>query len=681
MSEGDLRGDFLFQLPSSVYWEFCRVMDGLLDLDWTRFASEVLKDQTEVRLADRRERRTDWVMNNWGNRNGRVGELIDLLESLQLLRPRDIILSWMQSVNPPPPPPPTIPAIPPPPYEQSAAQPTAESPDRKPLPGPAPPPVILYSENHQQPPPRPPPPLPPAPCSTITTVICWTYEEVHAGTRGFSPSLQVGEGGFGVVYRATLNNMDCAVKRLRQDSQMDWTLLRKSFQTEVENLSKFRHPNIVDLLGFSEGEGGLMCLIYSYMENRSLEDQLQNALVFSWPDRVSIVKGAAAALQFLHCPPSGQEPLIHGDVKSSNILLDQHLVPKLSDFGLARYVPRSPSGCSTQTASVGKTTTVRGTLAYLPDEYVRRGELCTAVDVYSFGVVLLEVLTGRRALEQDSKSGERYLKDLVDEVDDGPSSSTPEAWRRHLDQRLTAGGAAEPDGYLQVVTLARKSLNRQRKKRPAMTEVFHQLKDLCSSVRKSSSSSTPQLPQPPYQSFPRPPRSLDSSITAVSQQVSRLGPSEQTYPPSRYSSSSSFGALTPPHPLHSSCLGPLPLSLSLAGPCETDESRGFSQYELQSQVRSNGTSCRSKNQSPASSAESQFNQPSVPTEDQYNYPSHPSSASTGSSMPGAAAEAEFSPAGSLQSTSVGLSDGGTSSEDLRGPEESDELEYLPAGRS
>ncbi|MEQ2309538.1 hypothetical protein AMECASPLE_039846, partial [Ameca splendens] len=93
----------------------------------------------------------------------------------------------------------------------------------------------------------------------------------------------------------------------------------------------------------------------------------------------------------------------------SNILLDQHWVPKLSDFGLARYVPRSPPGCPTQTASVGKTTTVRGTLAYLPDEYVRRGELCTAVDVYSFGVVLLEVLTGRRALEQNRESGDRYL--------------------------------------------------------------------------------------------------------------------------------------------------------------------------------------------------------------------------------------------------------------------------------
>ncbi|XP_038154365.1 interleukin-1 receptor-associated kinase 1 isoform X2 [Cyprinodon tularosa] len=738
----ELRAYFLYQLPTKVHWEFCRVMDGLLDLDWTRFASEVLRDQTAVRLAERRERRTDWVMNQWENRNGRVGDLIDLLEELHLFRARDVILSWRPTVTPFPPPalpPPPLPPPPPPPLEEPAL-PTEGG---KALPGPAPPPDNLHTEDHQRSQePHPPAPAiddvipPPYSNSLVSAAICWSYEEVHAGTQGFSPSLQVGEGGFGVVYRASLRNMDCAVKRLRQDSEMDWTRLRKSFQTEVENLSKFRHLNIVDLLGFSEGTGGLMCLIYSYMENRSLEDQLHNACeVLSWPLRVSIVEGAAAALQFLHHPPSGQEPLIHGDVKSSNILLDQHWVPKLSDFGLARYVPRSSADSATQTTSVGKTTTVRGTLAYLPDEYVRRGELCMAVDVYSFGVVLLEVLTGRRALERDKKCGERYLRDLVDEVDDGPNGSSAEAWRRHLDRRLIGGGTAEPDGYLQMATLAQRNLSRQRKKRPTMTEVFHKLRDIGSVLRRKPSSSV--RPEPPRHSSPRPPRSLDSCITAVSQQLSKLGPLEATFPPSQYysSSSSSFGALTPPHPLHSSSLSHL--SCSLAGPCETDESRGFSQYELRPQLKSNGTSCQSKNKSPAGPGESQLSQPSVPTEDQYNYPSQPSSTSSNSSGPGAAA-GSFSPAGSLQSNPAGLSGmcsrrvlvlvypidassdcvcsvlinpskqrllekktqyeeeqirttellsledlygGGRSSEELRGPEESDELEYLPGGGS
>ncbi|XP_056239816.1 interleukin-1 receptor-associated kinase 1 isoform X4 [Seriola aureovittata] len=491
MSGGDLRGRFLYNLPSSVHWDFCRVMDGLSDLDWTRFASEVLHDQNTVRLAERRERRTDWVMNQWENRNGRVGELIDLLERLQLFRPRDVILGWMPSMMPfsslPPPPPPapiahrphvSLPQFDPPP-KSSEAPPTlstcklttkVDTGGGKPLPRPAPPPSSLQSGLHQ----------PPQPSQVATGgVMCWSYEEVHAGTHGFSPSLQVGEGGFGVVYRATLKNTDCAVKRLKQDCLMDWTLLKESFQTEVEKLSKFRHPNIVDLLGFSEG-GGSVCLIYSYMDNRSLEDQLQNeCALFSWSRRVNALEDVSKALQFLHTPPGRHPPLIHGDVKSSNILLDRHLVAKLADFGLARCASRGSSGRSAaQTASVGKTETVRGTLAYLPDEYVRNKELGTAVDVYSFGVVLLEVLTGRRALEKDRKSGERYLKDLVEEVEDSPTGSSEASWKKQLDHRLMKGGAAEPAGCMKMVALACSCLDKKRKKRPAMTEVFEKLLDI-----------------------------------------------------------------------------------------------------------------------------------------------------------------------------------------------------------
>ncbi|KAK5895479.1 hypothetical protein CesoFtcFv8_012069 [Champsocephalus esox] len=216
----------------------------------------------------------------------------------------------------------------------------------------------------------------------------------------------------------------------------------------IRGAFRFRHPNIVELLGFSEG-GGAVCLILSYMENRSLEDRLHGNVSLSWSQRLKVIEGASAALQFLHCPPDGPPALIHGDVKSSNILLDVHLQARLSDFGLARSRPLSCSGG--QTCSVGRTETVRGTLAYLPEEYVREGQLSTAVDVYSFGVVLLEVLTGRRALERDSTSGDRYLKDLVDEVEDRGSSAA--VWRKQLDHRLTSGGAVEHAGCMQLVTL------------------------------------------------------------------------------------------------------------------------------------------------------------------------------------------------------------------------------------
>ncbi|XP_035501110.1 interleukin-1 receptor-associated kinase 1 isoform X2 [Scophthalmus maximus] len=718
MSGVDPRGHFLYTLPSNVLWDFCQVMDGLSDLDWTRFASEVLLDQTALRLAERRERRTDWVMNQWGNRNGRVGELIDLLERLQLFRPRDVILGWMSSqksrsssLRPPPPPPHPhvcLPQFDPPP-KSSEAQPTLSTcrltEDKgggRLLPRPAPPPSSLHSDRH-------PPPKTDPVVACGGGVMCWSYEEVHAGTKGFSPSLQVGEGGFGVVYRATLRNTDCAIKRLKQDCVLDWNLLKETFQTEVEKLSKFRHPNIVDLLGVSEG-GGSLCLIYSYMDNRSLEEQLHKCVALSWSQRLSIVEDVSSALAFLHSPPDRHAPLIHGDVKSSNVLLDCHLVAKLADFGLARFASLGSSGCSVaRTASVGKTETIRGTLAYLPDEYVRNGELGTAVDVYSFGVVLLEVLTGRRALERDTASGERYLKDLVEEVEESPTGSCAAAWRKHLDHRLITGGAVEPADWMEVVSLANSCLDRKRKKRPAISEVLKKLKDVHNMVTKTCSSSLLHHPPPPHwnhpsQSFPCLPMSIDSKVSALSNQLSKLGPLEDTDQPSQYSTSSSSScAPAIPHPLHSSSV--------FGGPCETDESRGFSQF------RSDGTnSCSpspsTRNQCPGPLRPSRST--SVPTEDQYNFPPQPSSsrdrpragALKGPDTKGQTTAQLYcvpeclSPPGSLQSmsprSSVDMNHSEESkiqvaklllSDDLyrevaavgsRQPEESDELDYLPA---
>ncbi|XP_062283466.1 interleukin-1 receptor-associated kinase 1 isoform X2 [Scomber scombrus] len=777
MSREGFRGQFLYNLPASDLWDFCQVMDGLSDQDWTRFASEVLKDQTTLRLAERRERRTDWVMHQWGIRNGRVGELLDLLECLQLLRPRDIILgcvSRMKYSLPPPPlapaPPPPPPVRPPPSYSPSQFDPppkASEAPticegcwtDRgggegeggggrgggggglPPLPRPAPPPTDLRSRPQIRPPPADTAAAAAACGGGGSMAMCWVYEDVLAGTDGFSPARRVGEGGFGVVYRATLKNTECAIKRLKQDCPLDLSLLKESFQTELEKLSKFRHPNIVELLGYSEGQGSV-CLIYNYMENKSLEHQLHNKYgTLSWSQRVSIVLGVSRALQFLHSPPDAHKPLIHGDVKSSNILLDCYMEAKLADFGLARFVSRGPSGrTGSHTMTFGRTETVRGTVAYLPDEYTRSGELGTAVDVYSFGVVLLEVLTGRRALEIDPKLGEIYLKSLVDEVQESPNGSSPAEWRKQLDHRLMAESDVEPVGSMEMVALACWCLNNRKKKRPSMNEVFEKLQDIHNMVRKTNSCPLPR-PRPHHdldsQSYSRQPRSLDSCVGALSQQLSRLGPLEDS---SQYPKSSS-GYLTPPHPLHSSSSSLPPTSCSFVGPCETDESRGFSQYYIRSeysQFRSNGTSCtRDQYQIPSGPSVSRLSQPSVPTEDQYNFPSQISSISDRTGPAGATGAAgrppqcvapdrgqtaarlygtpEFlSPAGSLQSMSPRPSEivvnptkqrflekkmlyeegriqtpellssddlyRGESSEDFRGPEESDELDYLPSKR-
>ncbi|XP_072305507.1 interleukin-1 receptor-associated kinase 1 [Eucyclogobius newberryi] len=683
-ARADLRALPLYKVSSPVHVEFCRVMDLLSDQDWTRFASEVLQDQTDMRTALKQKHRTDWLMVQWQQRNGSVGQLLDLLQRLELQWPRDIINNWVSSL-----PPPAVTPLP------SVSAEGFNSPHRV-LPKPPPPPNP--PESGQSSVETLPQVTPAAAAAAASLGVCtlgvmaWAYEEVHAGTCDFCSSLKVGEGGFGEVFRVNLRNTDCAVKKFKQDCSLDWSLLRESFQTEVEKLSKFRHPNIVDLLGYSDG-GGTLCLIYSFMENRSLDDQLHSdGLGLSWRQRISIAKGAATALQYLHCPPVGQMPLVHGDVKSSNILLDHHFEAKLADFGLARFSFRSSSGHSAvQTCSIGKTQTVRGTLAYLPEEYIRGGKLKPVVDVYGFGVVLLEILTGRRALERDKKTGQDiYLKELVNDIEDNEAQ-----WRKQLDKRLVSCGDAEPTGFMLVVSLARRCLDR---KRPSMREVYKALHDLRISLNPSSSSSSslPSVLYPSATSAPRPghPRSLDFSALSLN----TVDPSEHAYCPKASSLSppqtlhSFTGA--PAHPPHGSS-SPPSLRSSFDEPCETDESRGYSQYD----VRSNGLG-----PSRPKSDQNHFTQPLVPTENQYNFPPH--SKIMGPIVNQAAALPECtSPAGSLQSLSpvvlnpskqrllekMPLYDQGRiqtpellSSDELylvspaesRLPEESDELEYL-----
>ncbi|OWJ99206.1 IRAK1 [Cervus elaphus hippelaphus] len=224
-----------------------------------------------------------------------------------------------------------------------------------------------------------------------------SLREICQGTHDFSEELKIGEGGFGCVYRAVMRNTVYAVKRLKEEADLEWTTVKQSFQTEVQQLSRFRHPNIVDFAGYC-AQSGFYCLVYGFLPNGSLEDRLhvqtQAWPPLSWPQRLDILLGTARAIQFLH---QDSPSLIHGDVKSSNVLLDERLMPKLGDFGLAR-LSRFAGANPGQSSSVARTRTVRGTLAYLPEEYVKTGRLAVDTDTFSFGVVLLETLAGQRAV-------------------------------------------------------------------------------------------------------------------------------------------------------------------------------------------------------------------------------------------------------------------------------------------
>uniref|UniRef100_A0A6I8PFP2 Interleukin 1 receptor associated kinase 1 n=1 Tax=Ornithorhynchus anatinus TaxID=9258 RepID=A0A6I8PFP2_ORNAN len=445
--------------------------------DW--LASLIVRDQTELRLHERTPARTASIMWPWVNRNARVGDLIQILTDLQLLRARDIITSCE--------------------LPQPSARPSPSSPLSGHSPFSSPPlppgPEILH--------PFPTPKMSirePLPKSQKEERSCfselaggrapfrWPFPEVSQGTRNFSEQLKIGEGGFGCVYRATMRNTEYAVKKLKEDAELEWSVVKKSFVTEVEKLSRFRHPNIVDFAGYCV-EGGLYCLVYVFLPNGSLEDRLhgqrRSLAPLSWAQRVDILVGTARAIQFLH---RDNPSLIHGDVKSSNILLDEKLTPKLGDFGLARF-SRFTGASSGRSSSLARTQTVRGTLAYLPEEYVKTGKLTVEIDTYSFGVVSIE-LSGPSRTSPCPTARSVFQKDLVEEEDveadepqkrNWPSTSgdisasdvraaavATRLYRKHLD---SVAGPCPEELARELGQLACRCLHRRGKRRPLMTEV------------------------------------------------------------------------------------------------------------------------------------------------------------------------------------------------------------------
>lgn len=213
----------------------------------------------------------------------------------------------------------------------------------------------------------------------------YSIEEIEEATEAFSPSRKIGEGGYGPVYKGTLDYTKVAIKVLRPDAAQG----RSQFQQEVEVLTCMRHPNMVLLLGACPEYG---CLVYEYMANGSLEDCLfrrGNSPILSWQLRFRIAAEIATGLHFLH--QMKPEPLVHRDLKPGNILLDQHYVSKISDVGLARLVPPAVADTATQY----RMTTTAGTFFYIDPEYQQTGMLGTKSDIYSFGIMLLQILTAK----------------------------------------------------------------------------------------------------------------------------------------------------------------------------------------------------------------------------------------------------------------------------------------------
>ncbi|CAA7400290.1 unnamed protein product [Spirodela intermedia] len=289
-----------------------------------------------------------------------------------------------------------------------------------------------------------------------------------AATGNFAADRIVGDGSFGFVYRAEMpDGRTVAVKKLSPDAFHGF----REFRAEVETLGRIRHQNLARILGYCVS-GSDRLLIYEFLEQGSLDQWLHETSSsrppLPWAARLGVIRGVAAGLAFLHadCKP----PIIHRDIKASNVLLDGGFEARITDFGLARRVDSSRSHVSTQVA---------GTMGYMPPEY-RDGLTAATVkaDVYSFGILMFEVASGRRPNWPVLVKGKevalvRWARGLVE----GGSGL------ELLDPALMGGeGAAPPAAEEEQVkgflTVAHRCTSNASRARPSMGEVLNLLDQL-----------------------------------------------------------------------------------------------------------------------------------------------------------------------------------------------------------
>ncbi|XP_068303538.1 putative receptor-like protein kinase At1g72540 [Pyrus communis] len=293
----------------------------------------------------------------------------------------------------------------------------------------------------------------------------FSHNELKKITQSFSKSNYLGEGGFGQVYKGFIDDklrpgleaQPVAVKVLDLDGKQG----HREWLAEVIFLGQLKHPNLVKLIGYC-CEDEYRLLVYEYMERGNLDHQLFKRYggTLPWLTRIKIAIGAAKGLSCLH---EEEKSVIYRDFKTSNILLDSDYTAKLSDFGLAID---GPEGDETHI-----TTRVMGTHGYAAPEYVKTGHLTTMSDVYGFGVVLLELLTGRRSVD-DCRHGRE--QNLVERFK--PFLKDSHKLDRMMDPRLE--GQYSTIGARKAAALAHQCLSHNPKCRPTMTSVVKTLEPL-----------------------------------------------------------------------------------------------------------------------------------------------------------------------------------------------------------
>ncbi|MBA0765334.1 hypothetical protein Gotri_014551 [Gossypium trilobum] len=298
----------------------------------------------------------------------------------------------------------------------------------------------------------------------------FSYDELKKCTNNFSESNELGYGGYGKVYKGTLSDgQSVAIKRAQHGSMQGGL----EFKTEIELLSRVHHKNLVGLVGFCFDQGEQM-LVYEFMANGTLRESLsgRSGIYLDWKRRLRIALGSARGLAYLH--ELANPPIIHRDIKSTNILLDENLTAKVADFGLSKLVSDSSKGhVSTQ---------VKGTLGYLDPEYYMTQQLTEKSDVYSFGVVMLELITAKQPIEK-GKYVVREVRSVMDMKDDEHYGL-----RELMDPSIRSSGNLL--GFGKFLELAMQCVEDSATDRPTMSDVVKAIETILQNDGMNTNSTT-----------------------------------------------------------------------------------------------------------------------------------------------------------------------------------------------
>ncbi|XP_063797339.1 interleukin-1 receptor-associated kinase-like 2 [Pseudophryne corroboree] len=407
----------IIDIPPRVLDEFCRCVDCLNDWEWLRFASLTMNDQTTIQRFWMKRKGGDGVTRevlwSWGQKLATVQDLEAILHHLELYRALHILRQCSNSSG-------KVPLA----EERRTGQRSAAEEscrnshcstekvsafDAQSLPSPPPPPADLLKTLHidsdadqvsrtdQA------LSIPQQEISLTPGTACqhWTLQQLNQATDKFSTDRKIHSGQFADVFVGRKADTVYAIKRLKEPDSEQTDGLHSFFHTEAQISFRCKHHNLLPLLGFCL-ENKHFCLIHQFMKNGSLDTALQEAgsHTLSWEKRLRIATGLLQAVHHLH-----ESGIFHGNIRSSNVLLDEDLSPKL---GHSR-----PSLCTDRSASYTqmKTCELQRYQPYLSDSFLRSGQLTAHTDIFSSGVVLAEILTGLKAC--DKSRDPAYLKDLV----------------------------------------------------------------------------------------------------------------------------------------------------------------------------------------------------------------------------------------------------------------------------